>query len=322
MRPDTVAMPRPRIVVAGSYNKDLVVRTLRRPQRGETLIGTSFATFDGGKGSNQAIAAARAGAEVWMIGRVGQDSFGDDFLATCAAEGIHATYVARDPAEGTGVAMIMVDGEGDNSIVIVPRANMLLSRADVQAAAETIAGAGALLLQLESPEDSSEHAALLARRHGVPVILNPAPARPLSERFLHLVDVITPNGTEAEMLTGLSVETDSQAEAAAHALLARGVGAVVLTLGSRGSMLVDKEGARVYPGFPVQVVDTTAAGDAFCGTLATALAEGVALSDGVRRANAAGALACTRAGAAPAMPYRHDIDALLAASRHERRQGE
>ncbi len=302
---------KPRIVVVGSFNKDLVVTATRRPQKGESLIGTSYATFGGGKGSNQAIAAARAGADVWMVARVGQDAFGDDFMATCDQEQIHTEFVVRDQSEGTGVAVIVVDAEGDNSIVVVPRANMRLIHADVDAAQTIIGNAGALLLQLEVPMDTVEHAAALARRAAVPVILNPAPAQPLSDGLLDLVDVVVPNQGEAQALTGLAIANHEEAEIAGRALLDRGVGAVVLTLGGEGSLLVTRHETRIYPGFPVQVVDTTAAGDAFCGALATALAGGLSLGDAVWRANAAGALACTRPGAGPAMPRAAEIAALL-----------
>ncbi len=308
----TMGTQPPRIAVVGSFNTDLVATVPRRPHKGETLIGTTFGTFNGGKGSNQAVAAARAGATVRMVGRLGQDAFGDAIVATLAAEGVHLEHVVRDAQEGTGVAMIMVDAEGDNSIVIIQRANMRLSRADVEAAQHSIAAAGALLLQLEVPEEASERAAELACAAGVPVLLNPAPARPLSERFLRLVDVLTPNATEAALLTGLAVETDRGAAEAGHALLARGVGAVVITLGERGALLVGPAGVQRYPGYTVQVVDTTAAGDSFCASLGVGLAAGLELGPAIQRANAAGALACTRPGAGPATPYAAEIDALLA----------
>lgn len=301
-----------RIVVVGSLNMDLVVRTPRIPSPGETIIGRELHTVPGGKGANQAVAAARLGAQVAMVGRVGQDAFGGPLLANLAANGVDHAWVQEDPDAATGVALIEVDDAGRNSIVVVSGANMRLTPADVDAAQPAMAGAQALLLQLESPLETVTHAAQLARRLGVRVILNPAPARPLPPELLAAVDVLAPNESETALLTGRAVDTLADAEAAAQALLDQGVPTVVLTLGERGSLLARRDGMQHFPAFPVTPVDTTAAGDAFVGGLAVALAEGQPLAEAMRWGNAAGALATTRLGAQPSLPDRAAVLALLA----------
>jgi ribokinase len=301
----------PRIVVVGSLNMDLVTRAARRPQRGETLTGESFGMFVGGKGLNQAIAAARQGAAVQMVGRVGADDFGRRLRQTLDAEGVDARLVVEDDTISTGVATIVLDAEGDNSIIVVPGANGRVGRADVERAAQAIAAADLLMLQLEVPLEAVQRSAEIARAARVRVLLNPAPAQPLPDELLRLVDVLTPNETETQILTGLSAADESAARAAA-ALRGRGVGAVVLTLGARGALLADGQRSVQAPGYVVQVVDTTAAGDAFCGALAAQLARGQPLDAAVRYANAAGALATTVLGAEPAMPRREAVEKLMA----------
>jgi ribokinase len=305
----------PTIAVVGSLNMDLVTRTERRPQPGETLLGESFAMFVGGKGLNQAIAAARSGAHVRMIGRIGRDDFGAQLLRTLEAEQIDTSYVTHDDETGSGVATIVVDGSGDNTIIVVSGANWRLSPADVERAADAIATADALVMQLESPLDAVVRAAEIAHAAGVRVLLNPAPARALPDELLRLVSVITPNETEARLLTGFESADDASAEQAARALLARGVGAAVLTLGGRGALLVDGERVVRVPGYSATVVDTTAAGDAFCGALAVQLARGRPLEQAVQFANAAGALATTIAGAEPAMPRAEAVERLVSKGR-------
>ena len=304
----------PRIVVVGSLNMDLVTRAPRRPQRGETLTGESFGMFVGGKGLNQAIAAARQGASVRLVGRVGADDFGLRLRQALETAGVDAQLVAEDGATGTGIATIIIDAEGDNSIIVVPGANGRVGGADVERAAEAIAAADLLMLQLEVPIEAVLRSAEIARAAGVRVLLNPAPAPPgpLPDELLRLVDVLTPNETETQALSGLSVADDESAARAAAALRARGVGAVVLTLGARGALLADGQRSARVPGYAVQVVDTTAAGDAFCGALGTQLARGQPLDAAVAYANAAGALATTVLGAEPAMPRREAVERLLA----------
>ncbi len=300
-----------RVAVVGSLNLDLVFSAPRRPAAGETVVGSAFGMFVGGKGSNQAVAAARAGAHVELIGRLGADAFGRDLAAALEADGVGLRHVLRDHANGTGVAGIIVEADGTNSIVVVPRANGALAVRDVQRARGAISSAAVLLLQLETPIEPSIAAARIARQAGATVVLNPAPARPLPAELLTLVDVLVPNEPETEALTGLEVRTPGGAERAARLLLERGAGAVVLTLGERGALVVDSAGAEAVPSFPVRVVDTTAAGDAFCGALAVALAEGQPLRAAVRFACAAGALACTVLGAGPSLPQRAEIERLL-----------
>lgn len=301
----------PRVVVVGSLNSDLVFRVPRLLASGETVTGTGFDEFAGGKGLNQAVAAARLGASVAMVGRVGEDGYGDRLLATLAEAGIDAAAVRRDPA-GSGLAFIMVsDSTGENIIGILPRANGNLSVADVEAAEAAIAAADVLMLQLEVPLATSQRAAALARAHGVRVILNPAPAQPLGRDLLALCDLVTPNESEAARLTGVSVEDDAGVRAAAEALRAQGAGGVVITLGSRGAYALTAEGEQRVPTYPVKAVDTTAAGDAFSGGLAYGLASDLALSDALRWGCAAGALACTRLGAVPSLPTQAEALLLL-----------
>jgi len=300
------------IAVAGSLNMDLVVRSPRIPRPGETIIGSAYQQIPGGKGANQAVAAARLGAQVSMVGRLGCDAFGNQLLEGLAAAGIDSTFVLQDGEAPTGVALIVVDEAGQNSIVVAAGANMRLSPADVDRAESAIAGSNVLLLQLESPLDTVIRAAELAQHHDVTVILNPAPAHPLPDRLLAMVDVLIPNESETAILTGTSVESLDQASAAALALLQLGIGAVVLTLGDKGAILAQEDRVEVMPAFQVRAVDTTAAGDAFAAGLAVALAEGMDLVDAVRWGNAAGALAATVHGAQPTHPTRHDLEQLLA----------
>jgi len=300
------------VAVVGSLNMDLVARAPRIPRPGETIIGGDFVTVPGGKGANQAVAAARLGAQVSMVGRVGRDVFAGPLLDNLAAAGVDHTFVTHDPKAATGVALIVVDDAGQNSIVVTSGANMRLSPADVDAAETAIATSDTLLLQLESPVETVMRAAKVAQVHGVTVILNPAPARSLPEALLSLVDVLVPNESETALLTGLPIENQAQAEAAAAALLSLGVGTVILTLGERGALLAQEGEAVVFPAFDVTPVDTTAAGDAFVGGFAVALAEGRVLSEAVRWGNAAGALATTKLGAQTSLPDRRDLEMMLA----------
>ena len=300
----------PKVVVVGSFNMDLVVKAGRRPQKGETLMGEVFGMFIGGKGSNQAIAAVRLGADVTMVGRLGTDLFGDTLMAAHAEEDICTDYVIRDREVGTGVASILIDANGDNSIVLVPQANMRLSVADIERASESIAAADVLLLQLEVPIAASQRAAEIAKSNGAAVVLNPAPAQELPDDFLAQVDILTPNEVETESLSGAKVSTATDAERAAKVLLDKGLSAVILTLGDRGALLLTPDLTQQVPAYIVEVVDTTAAGDAFCGALATGLARGENLINAVAFANAAGALAVTVLGAAPSMPTAAQVEAF------------
>lgn len=287
------------IVVVGSLNMDLVVQTPRFPGPGETIAGYDFHTIPGGKGANQAVAAARQGSDVSMVGRVGDDAFGQRLRESLRRDRVDTRYITIDQEAATGVAIIAVDESGENRIIIAPGANGRLCPEDMEAATADIALADVLLLQLEVPLPTVQRAVEAARSNGARVILNPAPAQPLSAELLAQVDFLIPNETEAALLA--NGDTGSP-EASARALRDQGVEAVIVTLGARGAMLVNGQGAEVMDAFPVTVVDTTAAGDAFAGAFAVALAEGKSTPEAVRWANAAGALATTKFGAQPSLP--------------------
>ena len=305
----------PQVAVVGSLNIDLVCHARRRPDKGETLIGDAFDIFTGGKGFNQATAAARLGAEVTLVGSVGADPFGEMLLTATENEGIDNRFVTKRTDIGTGVATIVIEPDGDNSIIVVPRANMALTTADIDAAADAIADADVLLLQLETPIAASEHAAAIAKTHGTIVMLNPAPAQPLPSRLLASVDILTPNQSETELLSGMQVGNDAAARNAAAVLRARmtnaETSAVVLTLGERGALILTATASERLPACTVEAVDTTGAGDAFCGAFATALASGETLNSAIAFANAAGAAAVTVIGATPSMPTREKVDFLM-----------
>lgn len=306
---------KPFLVVVGSSNTDMVIHLDRLPRPGETLLGGDFRLAGGGKGANQAVAAARAGGRVALVARVGRDLFGDRALADFRREGLVVTHVRRDPTAPSGVALIFVARNGENCIAVAGGANARLAAADVRRARPAIARAAAVLLQLESPLETVETAAALAARAGVRVILNPAPARELPDSLLRCVSLLTPNETEAEVLTAGRVRDDRSAARAAERLRARGVGAVVITLGARGAFVASDHLSQRVPGFRVRPVDTVAAGDVFNGALAVALAEGRPLLEAVRFANAAAALSVTRPGAQASAPRRAEIERFLAKHR-------
>ncbi len=295
-----------KIVVLGSFNADLVTYLQRLPTPGETVSGERFTTGPGGKGSNQAVAAARLGAQVTFIGRVGQDTLAEIGQSLWRAEGIDTAHVQRDPKLATGVAVIFVDAGGQNEIVVTLGANNAISLADIDGAEATIASADFLLTQLESNLDAVAHALSIARRHHVPTMLNPAPARPLPADLLANVDYLTPNEHEVLLLAD-----QPDIESAAAALLQAGVGTVVVTQGAAGSRWLTRDRGGQVPAYPVEVVDTVGAGDAFCAGLAVALAEGKPIESALAFANAVGAVSATRPGAASSMPTRPDVDALL-----------
>ena len=300
-----------KVTVVGSFMYDLVATASRRPKTGETLIGDSFGMFLGGKGANQAIAASRAGASVTMVGRLGNDLFGDQFLEKFSEEGIKTDFVIQDTENGTGVGMPLIDASGDNSIVIIPQANMALTVENIDKAESVIADSDVLVLQCEVPMEANKRAAEIANKNDTLVILNPAPARKIPDTLLSLVDIITPNESEAEILTDMPTETNSQAMEAAHHLLSKRVETVILTLGSRGSLLLTEKMEKRIPAYSVDVIDTTAAGDAFCGALAVILSNGSIIEEAIKIANAAGALAVTKLGAEPSLPTKKDIDQLI-----------
>ncbi|MEI7809516.1 MAG: ribokinase [Verrucomicrobiota bacterium] len=305
--------PRSKIVVVGSSNTDMIIQLDRIPRPGETLLGGEFTSAAGGKGANQAVGAARAGGDVTFIARVGKDIFGDQAVAGFRKDGINVNHVFRDAAAPSGVALIFVAKDGENSIAVAGGANGKLSPADVKRAAKVIRSAAMLVAQLETPLATVQAAADIAAKAGVRFILNPAPARPLPDALLKRVSILTPNETEAELLTGIKVTNEATAAKAAAKLRSRGVQTVILTLGSRGAFIADDKGNQLVPGFKVKAVDTTAAGDIFNGALAVALAEGKALPDAVRFSNAAAAISVTRLGAQPSAPKRTEIESFLKA---------
>jgi ribokinase len=299
------------IVVVGSSNTDMIIKLDRIPRPGETILGGQFVTAAGGKGANQAVAAARAGGQVAFIARVGRDMLGDQAVAGFVRDGINVDYVHRDKSSPSGVALIFVANDGENSIAVASGANGKLSPADVKKAKTLIAAAGVLVMQLETPLETVQAAAELAARAGVRVILNPAPAQPLPDELLRCISILTPNETEAELLTGIRVDSQATAIKAAEAIRARGVPTVVVTLGAKGALLVDGDQRCLVPGFKVEAVDTTAAGDVFNGALAVALAEGKGMVEAVRFASAAAAISVTCMGAQPSAPTRRKIAAML-----------
>ena len=306
-------------VIVGSLSQDLVVKTPRRPQKGETIRGTDFGMFAGGKGNNQALSAARAGAKVAMVGRVGNDQFAGTLIDMLKKNNVDAEFVLRDPDVGTGIAVIIVDGDGDNSIVIAQQSNLKLCEADVEKARATIEGSKILLMQLEVPVETDIAAAKVARQAGVVVALNPAPAPspedgPLPVELLANVDIFIPNQTEAEQMCGVAVTDVASAREAAKKLRSFGPSSVIITMGEQGAFLQTNEVSELIPTFPVKAIDTTAAGDAFCGALAAAIARGESIHAAVRWGCAAGALATTKMGAEPSLPTAKEISNLVSSA--------
>lgn len=299
------------LVVLGSINADHILNLETFPTPGETVTGNQYQVAFGGKGANQAVAAGRSGANIAFIACTGDDDTGERVRKQLASDNIDVSPVSVVEGESTGVALIFVNAEGENVIGIHAGANAALTTERVEAQRAIISGADALLMQLESPVESVLAAAKIAHENHTTVVLNPAPARVLSDELLALVDIITPNETEAEKLTGIRVENDGDAARAAGVLHDKGIGTVIITLGSRGVWVsANGEGRRV-PGFKVKAIDTIAAGDTFNGALVTALLEGRAMDEAIRFAHAAAAIAVTRKGAQPSVPWRKEIDEFL-----------
>ncbi len=303
---------KPPILVIGSCNTDMMIKVARVPRAGETILGGNFATTAGGKGANQAVAAARAGGGVTFIARVGQDVFGQEAVTGFLREGINANYVVSDPANPSGVALIFVGNNGENSIAVASGANAELNRQDVWRARKALRQAHVLLLQLETPLQTVEAAAEIAFAAGVPIILNPAPAQPLPSTLLKRIYLLTPNESEAELLTGVAVSNQATAAKAAEKLLRRGVRSVIVTMGARGAFVAAGNVRQFIPGYKVKAVDSTGAGDVFNGTLAVAVAEGRSLLEAAHFASAAAAFSVTRMGAQASIPTRKQIERMLA----------
>jgi len=299
------------IVVIGSSNTDMIIKLKQIPKPGETVIGGKFSTASGGKGANQAVAAVRAGGNVVFIGRVGKDMFGERTIKGFKSYGLKTNKIIKDENEPSGVALIFVDDKGENSIAVASGANAYLSPQNVKDNADIITKAEVLLVQLETPIETVETAVRIAAENKVKVILNPAPARKLSKALLKSVSIITPNETEAELLTGISIKNQSDVEDAAIKLKELGVETIIITLGSKGSFVLSKTFTGMVPAFRVKAVDTTAAGDVFNGALAVALSEKKELKEAVEFASAAAALAVMKLGAQTSAPSREEIEKML-----------
>ncbi|MBS7287818.1 MAG: ribokinase [Candidatus Freyarchaeota archaeon] len=300
-----------RVAVVGSSHVDFTILLDKMPKVGETVVGKGFRVSPGGKGANQAVAAARLGAEVHMVSRVGRDAFGKLLLDNFRINGVRTNHVFEDPEAHTGVAFILVDSAGRNMIAVAPGVDLHVSKEDVEKASEAIRGADVVLLQLEIPLETVAYTVEKAWKQSVPVVLTPAPAQPIPESVLSKVSVLTPNEVEAEMLTGVKVQSLRDATVAGRKLLEKGVGSVVLTLGDKGALLVDEEGEFHVPALPVKPVDTTGAGDCFSGALGVALAEGLNMKKAVVFANTAAGLSTTKTGAQEGMPTRKEVEHVL-----------
>lgn len=300
-----------KVVVIGSSNTDMIIQVPRIPRPGETILGGRFSSAAGGKGANQAVAAARAGGDVTFIACLGRDSIGAQAITGFEKDGIDVRRISRDAESPSGVALIFVGENGENSIAVAGGANMSLTPEKIISDKDVIQSADILVMQLESPLESVEAAASLASEKQVPVILNPAPALPLSDELLAKITVLTPNESEAELLTGVIVTDTESARKTAACLRKRGVDKVIITMGSKGAFVSLAAGEAMIPGFQVESVDTTGAGDVFNGALSVTLAEGKSMEEAVRFANAAAALSVTKLGAQPSAPIRPDIEKML-----------
>ncbi len=300
-----------KIVVVGSSNTDMIIKVDKIPAPGETVIGGEFSIAAGGKGANQAVAAARAGGEVNFIACVGEDMFGEQAIEGFVKDGVNVEYVVRIKDYASGVALIFVDQKGENSIAVASGANSQLRPIHIKQAKKAITSGDVLVMQLETPIETVNAAVKTATENGVKVILNPAPACPLEDETLNHISILTPNESETELLTGIKVTDENSASKAADSLLSRGIEIILITLGPRGVFLATSDIREIVPTFKVKAVDTTAAGDVFNGALAVSLAENKSLFDAVQFANAAAALSVTKLGAQPSAPNREEIDRLL-----------
>jgi ribokinase len=303
------------IVVIGSSNIDLVAKAPKIPVVGETLTGSDFFMTPGGKGANQAVAAAKLGGNVIFVARLGKDLFAEKSLQNFKSVNINTKHIAQLEGVPSGVAIIAIDDYGKNIIIVVPGANGKLLPADVEKASEDIAMAGVVVCQLEIPIETVEKAAQIAAQNKVPFILDPAPARPLSDKLLGMVEIIKPNEVEAQTITGIKVVDIASASKAADWLLAKGVKTAIITLGDKGALIATKNSKETIERLKVKAVDSTAAGDAFTGALAFGLANGKSLKEAAVYANAVAAISVTRYGAQASMPTKQEVDAFLAANK-------
>jgi len=297
-----------KILVVGSSNTDMVVKSAHLPFPGETVLGGQFFSFAGGKGANQAVAAAKLGGEVIFLAKVGNDALGKTAVEGFKKEGIDVSHIITDPKSHSGVALIMVENSGENCISVASGANGKFTKSDINDASELIGKADFVLVQLEIPLEAVNALIDKAFAVNVPVILNPAPAQPLSDEQISKLFIITPNETEAELLTGVKVVDEASAAKAAKILREKGAKLVIITLGAKGAFLLSDQIEILIPSIPVNAVDTTAAGDTFNGALTVALAEGMEIKDAIRFANQAAAISVTRMGAQSSQPYRSEIE--------------
>lgn len=299
------------VLVVGSANMDMVVSTPRFPKPGETVLAGEFGMYPGGKGANQAVACAKLGGEVTILAKMGKDMFSEQLTESLERDGVDVGHVFTDEDTPTGIALITVDQTGQNEILVVSGSNMNLTPAEIESEADLFDRAGIVMLQLEIPLDVVVRSVQLAKESGAAVILNPAPAAELPDSLLRSVDFITPNESETELLTGRTVDDHTSAVAAARTLIEKGVRHVILTLGERGVIHVSAEGANAFPAYSVDVVDTTAAGDAFNGALAFALSQGRTVEEAVPFANAVAGYCVTRMGAQTSMPTYGEVEDFI-----------
>jgi ribokinase len=299
-----------KIIVVGSCNTDMVIKADRLPIPGETVIGGTFLMNAGGKGANQAVAAARQGGKITFISKTGNDVFGKQSVELYNSEGINTDYIFSDPKNPSGVALIMVDSHGENCIAVASGANGSLTPADIVKAKDELESADFLLMQLEIPIETVEYAAELASKKGIQVILNPAPARALSDKLLKCLYLVTPNETEAEILSGIKVFDWDSAKQAADVISVKGVENVVITMGSMGAFIKEKNQYYIVEATKVTAVDTTAAGDCFSGTLCVGLSEGKTILEAVKTASKVSAITVTRMGAQSSIPYKNELSLL------------
>lgn len=296
------------VIVVGSLNMDLVVRAPRIPRPGETVLGSDFKQVPGGKGGNQADAAAKLGAETAMIGAVGNDSMGDQLVHSLKKDGVNVDMVLVKENLPTGVAAIVVEDSGNNAITVAPGANSGLTPEDLTAMGKVFERAKVMLVQLETPLDTVKSALRMAREKKVTTILNPAPANELDSEILSLVDILTPNESELELLSGMDTDTIEKVEAAGRSLLKKGVSKLIVTLGSQGSLHIDKDSSRLLPAYGVKAVDTTAAGDSFNAALAVSMSKGGSMEDAMDFATKVGAMTVTKHGAQTSLPLIHEVE--------------
>ncbi|UCH14442.1 MAG: ribokinase [Bacteroidales bacterium] len=295
------------ITVIGSSNTDMIIKVPRIPKPGEIVLGGKFSTAPGGKGANQAVAAARSGGNVTFVARVGDDIFGEQALKGFKEDGINTEFIVKDKDAPSGIAQIFVAEDGESGIAVASGANLNLSVYDIIAAKEAILSSDIVLMQLGVPLKTVQYAAKLAFDNGIRVILNPAPGQPLPIEILKTISILTPNEAEAAMLTGIKIEDEGSAEDAGKILMSKGVNKVIITIGKKGALILDSSGSELIGGFKVHAVDTTAAGDIFNGALSVALAEKKNIWEAVKFSNAAAALSVTKLGAQPAAPKRKEI---------------